>query len=232
MVVMECMKNIHPVYNIKRLMIMKELEKDPKLKDESWERFLPTFKKKNVQRRKPRQLVEERQKMAAAASTGVASAGEESKSTGTRKKKKSYTPFPPAQQPSKIDLQLDSGEYFLSERERKAKKLLEKQAMSKEKSEEKQRSRDREFLHPSLLEEDNEEGVNSESAGGDKAGGSKTDSVNATQDVDRLVNKFAKSQKKRKSAERNTENEDAFLGLDKHTKKGRKRKKKKSLEAE
>ena len=38
-----------------------------------------------------------------------------------KKKKKVYTPFPPAQQPSKIDLQLESGEYFLKASEKMAK---------------------------------------------------------------------------------------------------------------
>ncbi len=36
-------------------------------------------------------------------------------------KKKEYTPFPPPQLPSKVDLQLESGEYFLS-KETKASK--------------------------------------------------------------------------------------------------------------
>jgi hypothetical protein len=56
------------------------------LKDENWERFLPKFKRKNIKRKKP----------------AVAPA------------KKSYTPFPPAQLPSKLDKQIESGEYFLS----------------------------------------------------------------------------------------------------------------------
>ena len=138
-VVIDCMNNIHPVYNIKRLMIMKELAKDPKLAEENWERFLPTFKKKNVKRRKPRQVVEEQAKTNSGGGAG------EANNTTTKKKKKSYTPFPPAQTPSKIDLQLESGEYFLSERERKAKKLAEKKAAGKEKSEERRKKREREF---------------------------------------------------------------------------------------
>uniref|UniRef100_A0A7S1VR07 KRR-R motif-containing protein 1 n=1 Tax=Sexangularia sp. CB-2014 TaxID=1486929 RepID=A0A7S1VR07_9EUKA len=40
----DCMKNIHPVYAIKKLMIMRELEKRPELANESWEKYLP-FKK-------------------------------------------------------------------------------------------------------------------------------------------------------------------------------------------
>ena len=37
------------------------------------------------------------------------------------KKKKKYTPFPPAQQPSKVDLELESGAYFAKEHLKKRK---------------------------------------------------------------------------------------------------------------
>jgi ribosomal RNA assembly protein len=119
-VVLDCMKNIHPVYHLKRLMIQKELEKDPKLKDQDWSRFLPSFpKKKNVPRKKV-----------------------------AVKEKKPYTPFPPAQQPSKVDLQLESGEYFINNstdpRKRKMAAQMEEEkrtARQQEKSKEKRQAR-------------------------------------------------------------------------------------------
>jgi uncharacterized protein YggE len=65
-VVLDCMKNIHPIYHIKTLMIKRELAKDPALANENWDRFLPTFKKKNVKRKKPLQVQKEAAKQTAA----------------------------------------------------------------------------------------------------------------------------------------------------------------------
>ncbi|CAN6838736.1 hypothetical protein Bca4012_047572 [Brassica carinata] len=119
-VVEECLRNeIHPVYQIKNLMMRKELAKDPALATESWARFLPTFRKKNVQQIKPKS-----------------------------KEKKAYTPFPPAQTPSKVDKQLESGEYFMNDQKKADKKWQEKQEKQSEKSAEKKRMRDASFLPP------------------------------------------------------------------------------------
>ncbi|XP_031267297.1 KRR1 small subunit processome component homolog [Pistacia vera] len=119
-IVEDCIQNkMHPVYHIKILMMKKELEKDPTLANETWDRFLPKFKKKNVKQKKVKS-----------------------------KEKKPYTPFPPPPQPSKVDKLLESGEYFLSERKKESKKWQEKQEKQAEKTAENKRKREAAFIPP------------------------------------------------------------------------------------
>lgn len=119
-IVEDCMKNTHPIYNIKALMIKKELAKDPELANQDWSRFLPQFKKKNVQRKKPKVVNE----------------------------KKKYTPFPPPQKPSKIDLQLESGEYFLSEKQKENIKQEKKRENAVQKKQSREQKRNADFIAP------------------------------------------------------------------------------------
>lgn len=85
-IVEDTMKNVHPIYNIKALMIKRELAKDPNLKNEDWERFLPKYKSRTLsKRKKPKKVTN----------------------------KKEYTPFPPAQPESKLDKELSSGKFTI-----------------------------------------------------------------------------------------------------------------------
>uniref|UniRef100_A0A8D0B2I8 KRR-R motif-containing protein 1 n=1 Tax=Salvator merianae TaxID=96440 RepID=A0A8D0B2I8_SALMN len=120
-VVLDTMKNIHPIYNIKTLMIKRELSKDPELRSQSWERFLPKFKHKNLNKRK------------------------EPKKKNV---KKEYTPFPPPQPESQIDKELASGEYFLKESQKKRKKVEEIKAKQAEVISRRQEERNKAFIPP------------------------------------------------------------------------------------
>ncbi|XP_011314763.1 KRR1 small subunit processome component homolog [Fopius arisanus] len=117
----DTMKNIHPIYNIKALMIKRELMKDPKLKNENWERFLPKFATKNLSKRKQPKV---------------------------KREKKPYTPFPPPQQESKLDKQLASGEYFLNKEQKRMKQKKELDARHEEAEKKRQEKRAEAFVPP------------------------------------------------------------------------------------
>ncbi|XP_050371907.1 KRR1 small subunit processome component homolog [Argentina anserina] len=121
-IVEDCIENkMHPIFHIKILMVRKELEKDPTLAQENWDRFLPKFKKKNVNQPKPKK---------------------------SKKKKPEYTPLPPPQPPSKVDIQLATGEYFLSDKVKSERKWKEQQERQAGKTAENKRKREAAFVPP------------------------------------------------------------------------------------
>lgn len=122
-VVTDCMNNIHPIYHIKELMIKRELAQDPALAGENWDRYLPHFKKRTLSKRKKPYKI-------------------------TDKSNKQYTPFPPEREKSKIDLQIESGEYFLGKQARERKQKEEREARQREKAREKKESREMELKAP------------------------------------------------------------------------------------
>ncbi|KAI0972772.1 ribosomal RNA assembly protein KRR1 [Xylaria arbuscula] len=120
-VVEDTMHNVHPIYQIKELMVKRELAKDPLLKNESWDRFLPNYKKRSLSKRlKPHKVSE----------------------------KKAYTPFPPAAEPSKVDIQLEAGEYHIGRDAKKRMAQEERLEKQKLKKEEKKRDREKDFIAP------------------------------------------------------------------------------------
>ncbi|KAF4952195.1 hypothetical protein FGADI_6991 [Fusarium gaditjirri] len=122
-VVEDCMQNVHPVYHLKEMMIKRELEKDPELANESWDRFLPNFKKRSLSHRRVPHKV-------------------------TDKTKKTYTPFPPAPEKSKVDKQIETGEYFLAKGDKKRALHEERKEKQSKRKEEKAKEREAEFVPP------------------------------------------------------------------------------------
>lgn len=129
-IVIDTLNNIHPIYNIKSLMIKRELMKDPQLKNENWDRFLPKFEKKVLSKRKK---------------------------PLKKKEKKAYTPFPPTMPDSKVDKELESGEYFLKENQRRMKKQLERKEKQAEAAVKRNEERSKSFKPP--VEKDNSKKV-------------------------------------------------------------------------
>ncbi|KAL2831959.1 hypothetical protein BJY01DRAFT_254057 [Aspergillus pseudoustus] len=173
-IVDDCMANIHPIYHIKELMIKRELAKDPTLATESWDRFLPNFKKRTLSKRRVPLKV-------------------------TDKSKKVYTPFPPAPEKSKVDLQIESGEYFLSKeaKDRAHKEeIMEKQRVKRE---EKMKERGKAFIAPEELEE-------AERAKKEKKEKKKKRKRDSEAEPD--VNVSEKKEKKKKKSKTKTEEED------------------------
>ena len=122
-VVADCMQNVHPIYRIKELMIKRELAKDPQLAHESWDRFLPQFRPKALSKRhKPHRI--------------------------TDKSSKVYTPFPPPREKSKVDLQIESGEYFLGKHAKERQAKEEREARQREKIREKKAKREMDMVPP------------------------------------------------------------------------------------
>ena len=175
-IVEDCMKNVHPIYSIKALMIKRELAKDPELAGQDWSRFLPQFKRSSSSK-KP-------------------AAGKKE-----RKEKKKYTPFPPPQQPSKIDLQLESGEYFLGERKRKAELEEQRAQRSKEKAAEKKERRLEAFQAPAEKQRDRPEETSRKRARDDHSASQAPGAADAAakQLVDSLKSKMAAAKKPRRA---------------------------------
>lgn len=92
-------------------MIKRELAKDPKLATENWDRFLPKFRRRREKKRGPGAG---EGGAAPSGANGIPVNGDASTSTAPavdgqqppakkqKKEKKPYTPFPPAQLPSKV----------------------------------------------------------------------------------------------------------------------------------
>lgn len=170
-IIEDCMRNMHPIYHIKELMIKRELAKDPALANQSWDRFLPKFKKKNVKRKKPSKI---------------------------GKGKKDQV-FPPAPVPSKIDQQIESGEYFLSQEAKRRRAAAEKLEKQREALSASQKRRNDAFVAP---KEDGGEG-----RGGGKK---KNKSEVGNEDVAAMAAALkAKSKKTSEDKKRKSSKEDA-----------------------
>ncbi|KAG9396798.1 KH domain [Carpediemonas membranifera] len=104
-VVADCMKNIHPVFDVQKLMVKNELKNDDRMSDKDWTHLYPQLEKTHTGHKKPHKV----------------------------RNKGEYNPFPEPQKPSRLDKQMESGEYFMvGAGKRKADHILEAQKERKD----------------------------------------------------------------------------------------------------
>ena len=137
-IVVDCMNNIHPFFTIRTIMEKHDLAKNPEMRFQNWEPYLPQYKSKNISKRKQ---------------------------PLKKKKKKAYTPFPPPQPESKIDKELASGEYFLKEDERKQRKTELKKQKQNQSKQDRQKKRDRAFIAPEESEQPSKKKLKADDSG-------------------------------------------------------------------
>ncbi|KZT20657.1 ribosomal RNA assembly protein mis3 [Neolentinus lepideus HHB14362 ss-1] len=135
------------------LMIKRELAKDPKLATESWDRFLPQFRQRHLKTsektaRKNAAIEAKRDKLKEAGFGDEEIRSREKEMAEKGKKKKVYTPFPPAQQPRKIDIELETGEYFLKTHEKEAREKAKKKQKQEDVTEQRRAERAEAFKAP------------------------------------------------------------------------------------
>lgn len=126
-IVLGCMNNVHPIYEIKRLMVRKELEKDPNMKNESWDRYLPKYRKTH-EKKNPEKKKEEAAEM------------------DRRRARENSIPNPPEKR--KIDVEIETGEYFLTKSQKEKKKRSDKRLSSEEKRRAKEEEQCRDSVPP------------------------------------------------------------------------------------
>lgn len=111
------MNNVHPIYEIKALMVKRELKNDEKLKNENWQRFLPPVKQRRVS-----QYIQFELRLCFQEENTRNVKQAKKKKKDKWNKKKEYTPFPPPQPRSKIDKMLETGEYFVEKHKNRKRK--------------------------------------------------------------------------------------------------------------